>query len=721
MDSLKKGYTENTSLESQISLEKIRLLYGGLKFSLPASFAVAAIIYYMLLDHADSRDKLDIWACIMLSMFSLRALDAFKFHYSPPEIQQLPRWKIQFLSGTLIGGVSWGLLAWLGHSSSVEYMATIVMAVVGVCAGSLSSLTFSWKALVIFIAPATILLDINLIMSEGEFSRLTSIILSFFILFTLLSGKRIFNYTSQNIRLRMEADNREVALELLHQKQLLHTKQTTLAVIEFDLELRITQWNKAAEDIFGYQRDEAIGQDILKLLVPESSLNQVENLWATVLDFQLVVGEAIENNTKNGEKIVCEWYITPLTKYDNEIVGIAAMALDITKKKQFEEELVNAKNESERANQAKSDFLSNMSHELRTPLNAILGFTQLLDVETRLDNKQTSYVNEINGAGNLLLELVNQTLDLARIEEGYLDISIEKVSVGDVINECNTLIAPFAEQNDISICTSDIYNHYVNADYTRLKQVLLNLLTNAIKYNHKGGSVQISCNDTPNKTLRISVTDTGKGIPLELQKEIFKPFNRLDVGSTIEGTGIGLSISQQLIEKMDGKIGVESPTGAGSTFWVELDNCVTAVVSDDKSLTNSSRSLQDMDINREKNIAGKILVAEDNPINQTLIINQLNTLGYRADLATNGNEALEKLSKSQYDLLFTDCNMPVMDGYELARNIRNNGDSKLSIIAITADAFPEKEERCLAAGMNGRITKPVSLEILNNTIDEHLS
>lgn len=747
MDDIKEGINEHEFLESQITLEQIRLLYGSLKFSLGASFSVAIIMYFMLRGHSDSATNLNIWIGAVFVIFLFRTIDALYFLSSPQESQEQPIWHLRFLTGALCGGILWGMLAWLGHSSKDEFQALIVMSVVGVCAGSLSSLAFSWRALVIFFTPATVLLAANLFLAESEFSKNTAVILAFFILFTLMSGKRIFNNTYQNIRLRIEADNREIALELMHQKQLLHSQQTPLAVIEFDLELDITDWNKAAETIFGYKKIEALGNNILKLIVPESSMKQVEELWDGVLKLKPVIGEAIENHTKDRSSIVCEWYITPLTKHDNNIVGIAAMALNITDKKHFEEELVSARDESDRANQAKSDFLSNMSHELRTPLNAILGFTQLLNTETTLDDKQKDYVNEINSAGQLQLELINQILDLARIEEGYLNLSIEKVSVDDVINECAKLISPLANQSKISldfdcnpsndditqtqsdgtalqcsavasVCNS---NAYVKADYTRLKQVIINLLANAIKYNNVAGSVKITCSHKENNRLRINITDTGKGIPEELKDDIFKPFNRLGVGHTIEGTGIGLSISKQLIEKMGGNIGVDCSPETGSTFWIELDSCtVSDSVATDRN--NLSPSDQQPMIDKGNGKDGiRILVAEDNPINQTLILNQLNSLGYEVDLVSNGNEALKLLDKEHYDLLLTDCNMPVMDGYELSREIRKKGNDQLSIIAITADAFPEREEECLKAGMNARITKPVDLDSLNSAINKQLN
>jgi PAS domain S-box-containing protein len=716
MDQLKPN--DNDHLNQHVRLEEIRLLYGGTPFSYTASFVIALIIYNILVGHVVSLQNLNIWLFIILSMLFVRSIDSYRFSKHTKQQQLDDRWRTRFFIGTGIAGFSWGLLPWLGYSSEIEYFSFILVCLVGVIAGSLSTLSYRWETLALFLLPASVLLILRLLVENKSFFTATSFVLLVFVFFSLSAGKKIFNNTQQNIRLRLEADSREQAIELMHQKQALHLQNTPLAIIEFDIDLNVTEWNKAAENIFGYSHDEAIGENIMRLVLSRDSSSEAEKLWQRLLNHEAVTGSVIENKKKSKKPIFCEWFVTPLTDEKNEIVGIAAMALDITDKKQNELAIIKSKEEAEKANQAKSDFLSSMSHELRTPLNAILGFTQLLKYEKTLSDKQLSHISEISNAGNLLLELVNQILDLARIEKGHLQLSMEKVTLADCFKDVKAMVAPLVEKNNLSLEIDIERNGYVIADYTRLKQIMLNLLSNAIKYNVKNGSVCLKAMQKENGIVRICVIDSGKGISQEQLQEIFLPFSRLSTASNIEGTGIGLSISKQLIEMMHGSIGVSSTLNEGSNFWIELAgnlNITPAIVHESKI------SLPVDSLSSESHSAFNILVAEDNPTNQTLIMSQLEALGYSAELAENGQEALNMMVNTEYQLLLTDCNMPLIDGYKLTQTIRERGNHALPIVALTADAFPEKKAECLKAGMNDQITKPVNLQTLKDTLEKYLS
>ncbi|MFV9616232.1 MAG: ATP-binding protein, partial [Gammaproteobacteria bacterium] len=551
-------------LEQQIRLEEIRLLYGGTPFSYTASFVIAFTIFTVIYDHVVSEQNLYIWLVTILSVLLIRSIESYRFSKQDKHEQLNKGWRTRFFIGTGIAGLCWGLLPWLGYSHDVEYIAFIIVCQIGVIAGSLSTLSYRWETMALFLLPSSLLLILRLVTDARDFSNAAAFVLVVFIFFSLSASRRVFNNTQQNIRLRMEADNRERAIELMHQKQALHLQNTPLAIIEFDIDLNISEWNKAAEKIFGYTRDEALNENVMRLIISRESSADAEKLWQRLLNYEAVIGSVIENKTRSGTPIFCQWFVTPLTDSQNHIVGIAAMALDITEKKHNELAIIKSKEEAEKANQAKSDFLSSMSHELRTPLNAILGFTQLLKYEKELTEKQQSHISEIGKAGNLLLELVNQILDLARIEKGHLQLSMEQVSLSDIFEECHSMVSPLTEQNKLSLDFTTAINSYVIADYTRLKQVMLNLLSNAIKYNVRNGSVSLKIKHKDNGIVRICIIDTGKGISEKLLPDVFQAFNRLNATSSIEGTGIGLSISKQLVEMMNGSIGVTSTINHGS-------------------------------------------------------------------------------------------------------------------------------------------------------------
>ncbi len=704
-------------LDQQIRLEEIRLLYGGTPFSYTASFIIACTIFVVLHDHVVSAQNLYIWLFTILCVLLIRSIESYRFSRHDEHDQLNNGWRIRFFIGTGIAGFCWGLLPWLGYSHNIEYIAFIIVCQIGVIAGSLSTLSYRWETMALFLLPSSLLLVLRLVTDARNFSNATAFVLLVFIFFSLFAGRRIFKNTQQNISLRIEADNRERAIELMHQKQALHLQNTPLAIIEFDIDLNISEWNKAAERIFGYSRDEALNENVMRLILPREGSADAEKLWQRLLNYEAVIGSVIENKTRSGAPIFCQWFVTPLTDKQNEIVGIAAMALDITDKKHNELAIIKSKEEAEKANQAKSDFLSSMSHELRTPLNAILGFTQLLKYEKKLTDKQQSHISEIGKAGSLLLELVNQILDLARIEKGHLQLSMEQVSLYDIFEECHAMVSPLTEQNNLSLDFTTAKNSYVIADYTRLKQVMLNLLSNAIKYNVKNGSVSLKIKQKENGIIRICINDTGKGISEELLPDVFQAFNRLNAAISIEGTGIGLSISKQLVEMMNGTIGVTSTINQGSEFWIELPGGLETTTASEH---HSKPEVSSPALNTETTLSHSILVAEDNPTNQTLILSQLKALGYEADLVKNGQEALNKLTNHNYQLLLTDCNMPLVDGYKLTKTIRENGNNNLPIIALTADAFPETKALCLKAGMNEQVTKPIDLYTLKHTLEKYL-
>lgn len=380
-----------------------------------------------------------------------------------------------------------------------------------------------------------------------------------------------------------------------------------------------------------------------------------------------------------------------------------------------------ARLEAIKANKAKSTFLSSMSHELRTPLNAVVGYSQLIEYDEESSSKIKNNARLIVESSKHLLTLINDVLDLAKIEAGKIELSIESVQLNDVMTECFSIIKPMLEKFNIELFYSMQENKkvYIKADYFRLKQILINLISNAIKYNKDKGKITITTKQL-DSTTHIIIEDTGKGIPEEKLKQMFTPFQRLGAErSNIEGTGIGLIITRNLAQMMQGEIQIESQVDVGTTTRILLPNGNPKHAKSHKM--TESTSLSQLTKNQNQNI--NILLVEDNPANRSIVIEQMNFLGYRIDVAADGLEGLNSLQSKNYDLILMDCNMPKMDGYELTHRIRTSESSTSShipIIAFTANAFKEELQKCFKAGMDDYLVKPVELEILAEKITKWL-
>lgn len=483
----------------------------------------------------------------------------------------------------------------------------------------------------------------------------------------------------------------------------------------------VETFNPAAEKIFGYSSKEVTGRNI-SMLMPEPDRHHHDSHLAryksTKIPRVIGTGRVIEGLRKDGTTFPMEIALSEMKLGNNRY--FTGIIRDITERKHIEEDLLHTKEEAERANYAKSEFLSRMSHELRTPLNAIIGFGQLLETnpDQPLSEQQADNVQEILHAGHHLLALINEVLDLSRIESGRIDINLEDIVIAPVIESCVAQLQPLADQKNITVNLTLSPGCAVLADVLRLREVLINLLSNAIKYNHDGGSIQIRCMHAGENRLRISVEDSGRGIAAEALPRLFKPFERMESAyNSIEGSGIGLAISKRLVEAMQGEIGVASLPGKGSNFWFELP-CGEST----RALTEAQPPATLTTTDNTASGARKLLYIEDNSANLRLM-QKIISIRKNIELldADNAEDGLVIAEQQHPDLILLDINLPGMDGFEALRRLRANPATRhIPVIAVTANAMASDIARGKSEDFAEYLIKPINVanffDVLNRCL-----
>ncbi len=566
----------------------------------------------------------------------------------------------------------------------------------------------------------------------------------------------------KNTKLKQEVADRKKAQEDI--QKLIQANQAILnsageGIYRADMEGNAIFVNPAAGEILGYNADEIIGKNLHDVIHHSKPDGQPYPIEECPLYIALKNGsDHVEMEDvfwrKDGSPVPVELIAKTMVE-NGKTVGVVVTFQDITQRKRDEERikninvelekrveertadlmlankcqeqeikvrlkaehaLIEAKNEAERANRAKSQFLSRMSHELRTPMNAILGFGQLLECDTGdpLSPGQKERVDEILKAGKHLLDLINEVLDLARIESGREDLKIEDVNVQKVAEEALKLIQPEAADRGIKVENTipEDLDVCVQADATRLKQVLINLLSNAVKYNRRHGKVTLSMETPSHEKLGIHVVDTGKGIAPEKIENLFEPFDRLDADEfDSSGTGIGLTITRQLLELMDGTITVQSTVGKGSCFTVEIPlvqagNACGKIV---EAVCNMPEGPCDEAPNEMEKKT--LLYIEDNPVNVTVVEQMLAKFtGVELMSAPNAQIGLELAGERLPDLILMDIDLPGMDGITATEKLKTQGATKhIPVVAVSAKAFDLDIEKALSKGFHSYITKPIDM------------
>ncbi|MDP1928865.1 MAG: ATP-binding protein [Thiobacillus sp.] len=702
--------------------ERVRLLYRSVPAALIANAFIATLLVSVQWFEV-SPMAATVWLALLGVVLMLRTgLYVLWKRANPIQAKPARRWLNGFRLGVFATGAAWGAAGWLLYIPGESPHQTLLLLILaGISAGAITSLAVDRISVLGFVVPALLPLVLGLVMVGSAVPLAMALMVMLFMAFLVDSAARMQRNHQENVCLRFKAVERDAALRESEGRFRNMADGAPALIWAADTENKGTWYNRRWLEYTGRTMEQELAFGWIDGLHPDDR-DRCVSFYQTAVDGQQRFEMEFRLRRADGTYGWVADTRIPRFNEDGRIEGYIGYCWDITDRKRAEQALIEAREEADRANHAKSEFLSNMSHELRTPMNAILGFGQLMEYDPTLPAEHKDNVREILKGGRHLLNLINEVLDLAKVESGHIGLSLEPLDVCPIVDECLSMISTLASKRNIQLSYGGLKGARVRGDRTRLKQALLNLLSNAVKYNREDGAVCIEARPAGGDRLRILVSDSGSGIPAERLTELFQPFNRLDAEqSEIEGTGIGLTITRRIVEMMGGTVGVESKIGEGSVFWIELPLESEHASGEERSFGAASvyRATPEQSIDAAQHV---VLYVEDNPANRRLVTQILGHRPYVNLLTAHTPELGIELALTYHpELILLDINLPGMDGFEVLRRLKAHAITRdIPVVAVTANAMPRDIERGKAAGFAEYLTKPLDVGRFLKVVDDCL-
>ncbi len=551
----------DTTRQDAIFIEQATLIANSIHSSVLGTFLGIFFIILITWSVIDTT-ALVSWSVTLAVISLIRDVHARWYHKIDPSLKSIKRWSYQFAGMASLAATIWGSTAiFLFPEFDPIRQAIMAFVLLVACSVAVSTLSPIRYIIVTFIVLALAPLATRLLLiSDTYTTTLLGVSIATTIPLLIVNALRMNRVTTSNISLRIDAVAQEKKLRDSQQRLTMHLQRTPLAVIEWNTDFEVTEWNEAAHKIFGYSREEALGCNGIELLVPKDFTNRANEIRQQLIKNKGGLYSLNENVTKDGQIILCEWFNTPLIDENGDVIGIASLAQDVT--------------ERVRIDQMKRDFVSIVSHELRTPLTAIRGALGLIlgGATGEAPPKMNELIRIADDNTQRLLHIINDILDIDKIESGVIEYVFDNIPVMELVDKAVTNNSGYAQQYDVSLKVTERADEAcINADSNRLMQVLDNLVSNAIKFSPKGETVELSVTRLRGN-IRIAVTDHGPGIPKDFQDKLFDKFTQADFSNTrgTSGAGLGLNIAKAVIEHHDGQIDFHTEENVGTTFFFDL-------------------------------------------------------------------------------------------------------------------------------------------------------